>query len=81
MLSSDFHCKENDGTTGAALLWSKSNFVLKSHRICWTPQSDRDFMNTIITDDESWVYGYDQESKSFRHFPYNENSTRAVNTN
>ena len=27
----------------------------------------------------SWVYGYDPETKSFRHFPYNENMTRALN--
>jgi hypothetical protein len=39
--------------------------------------TNRDFMNT---GDESWVYGYDQETKSFRHFPYNENPTRALNT-
>ena len=26
------------------------------------------------------LYGYDQETKSFRHFPYNENPTRALNT-
>ena len=26
--------------------------------------SDPDFMNTIITCDESWVYGYDPETKS-----------------
>ena len=39
--------------------------------------SDPDFMNTIITDDKSWVYGYDQ---SFHHFPYKENPIRALNT-
>ena len=26
--------------------------------------SDPDFMNTIITGDETWVYGYDPETKS-----------------
>ena len=26
------------------------------------------------------VYGYDPETKSFHHFPYNENPTRALNT-
>ena len=26
----------------------------------------------------SWVYGYYPETKPFRHFPYNENSTRAL---
>ena len=34
--------------------------------------SDPDFMNIIITGDESWVYGYDPETKSFRRVPYNE---------
>ena len=29
-------------------------------------------MNIIITGDESWVYGYDPETKSFRRVPYNE---------
>ena len=28
----------------------------------------------------SWVYGYDPETKSFRHFPYNENPTRVQKT-
>jgi hypothetical protein len=33
----------------------------------------------LITDDETWMYGQDPETKLFRHFPYNENPTRAVN--
>ena len=37
-------------------------------------------MNTIITDDETWVYGYDLENKLFRHFSYNENPKRALHT-
>ena len=28
----------------------------------------------------SWVDGYDPETKTLRHFPYNENSTRALIT-
>ena len=40
--------------------------------------SDPKFMNTIITGDDSCVYGYDPETKSFRQFPYNENPTRAL---
>ena len=28
----------------------------------------------------SWVYGYNLETKSSRHFPYNDNPTRALNT-
>ena len=42
--------------------------------------SDPDFMNTIITGDESWVYGYDPETKSLSYFPYNENPKKALNT-
>ena len=42
--------------------------------------SDPNFMNTIITREESWVYGYDPKIKSFRHFPYNENPRIALNT-
>ena len=42
--------------------------------------SDPDLMNTIITGDESCVYGYDPETKSFCHFPCNEKPTRALNT-
>ena len=30
--------------------------------------SDPDFMNTIVTGDESWVYRYNPETKSFQHF-------------
>ena len=37
------------------------------------------FMNTIITGDKSWLYGYHPETESFRHFPYNENPTKALN--
>ena len=42
--------------------------------------SDPDFINTMITGDESCVYGYDPETKLFHHFPYNENLMRALNT-
>ena len=47
----------------------------RTPRSCWTPQtvSDPNFMNTVITRDESLVYGYNPESKLFCHFPYNEN--------
>ena len=31
--------------------------------------SDPDFMNTIITDDEALVFEYVPETKSFLHFP------------
>ncbi|XP_070395574.1 protein GVQW3-like [Dermacentor albipictus] len=40
-------------------------FVLKSHRTYWVTQTvTPDLMNTIITGDECWVYGYDPETKS-----------------
>ena len=42
--------------------------------------SDSDFMNTITTGDECWVYGYDPETKPFQHSPYNEYPARALNT-
>jgi len=35
---------------------------------------DPDFMNSIITGDVSWVYGYDPEKKICQ-FPYNEYPT------
>jgi hypothetical protein len=58
---------------------SKSSVVGKQH-LSEVVFSDLDFMNTAITDDESWVYGYDPVTKSFHNFPYNENPTRALNT-
>ena len=42
--------------------------------------SDPNFMNHIITGDESWVYGDDLETELFHHFTYNENPMRALNT-
>ena len=44
-------------------------------------ESDSNFLNTVITDDESWVYGYDPETKAqssqWRHpsFPEAKEST------
>ena len=71
MLLSDFHCEENDGTTGAALV---QLLVEVSQDMLDSTNSNPDFMNTIIAGDEFWVYGYDPE------IPYNENPTRALNT-
>ena len=61
MLSLDFYCKENDGMTGAA---QKQLCVEVSQDVLDSTNSDPDFMNTIITGDESWVYGYEPETKS-----------------
>ena len=72
MLSSDFHCKENDGSLSYPYTQDLQ------HMLDYT-NSDSDFMNTIITGDVSWIYGYDPETM-FHHFPYNGNLTRALNT-
>ena len=74
MLSSDFHCKETDLRTGAALLHLR---VEVSQDMLDSKNSDPDFMNTIITGDESWVYEFDPESKS-QSLQWN--PTRALNT-
>ena len=55
MLLLDFHCKENYRT-----IWFLGH--TRTPRTCWTRQTP-DFMNTIITVDESWVYRYDMETK------------------
>ena len=60
MLCTDFHCKENDGTTGAA---QKQLRVKFTQDILDSTNSDPEFVNTI-TSNESWVYGYDPETKS-----------------
>ena len=66
MLSLDFHCKENEETTGAAHLIQT---FLEKNQTPFSPDIRR----------------YRQKSLNhvlqlFRHFPYNENSTRALNT-
>ena len=61
MLSLDFNFKENDGMTGAV---QNQLRVVISQDMLDSTNSDPDFMNTIITGDESWVYGYDPETKS-----------------
>ena len=51
-------------------------YTQDSQDMLGSTNSDPDFMNTIITGDESWV----QKANPCRHFPYNENPTRALNT-
>ena len=58
MLSSDFHCKENDGTTEAV---QKQLCVEVSQDMLDSTNSDPDFMNTIITGDELLVYEYESD--------------------
>ena len=48
MLSSDFHCKENDGT-----IFSGSYPYIQD--MLDSTNSDSDLMNAIITGDEFWV--------------------------
>ena len=59
MLSSDFHCKENDGTTGAS---QKQLRVKDSQNMLDSTNSDPDFMNIVIIVEVFWVYGYDPET-------------------
>ena len=54
MLSLDFHCQENDGTTGAV---QKQFYVEVSQNMLDATNSDPDFMNTIIIGDVSSVNG------------------------
>ena len=61
MLLLDFHYKENDGTTEAV---QKQLCIEVLQDMLDSTNSGPDFMNTIITGDESWVYGYDPETKS-----------------
>ena len=56
MLSTDFHCKENGGFRVVPV---HPGLMLNS------TNSDPNFMNTIITGDESWEYGYDTEPVIF----------------
>jgi hypothetical protein len=60
VLSSDFHCKESDGT-----IWFSGSYPYTQDRKDST-DSDHDFMNTIITGDEYWVYRCVPETKPFR---------------
>jgi hypothetical protein len=58
VLLSDFHCKENDKFRVVAVhpgLKGMLDFT----------NSDPDFMNALITGDESWVYGYVPEPAIF----------------
>ena len=62
MLSPDFRCKENDGT-----IWFPSVPVQPG-----IVTSDYDFHEVGVTIC-GVPYGYDPDTKFFRHFPYNEN--------
>ena len=52
---------ENHGTTGTA---QKQFRVEVSQDMLDSTNNDPDFINAIITGDESWVYGYGPETKS-----------------
>ena len=75
MLSSDFHCKENDGTTGAAHLIQASFFWRKTSLLWFARLLTLLISGYIAKKSESNVL-----LQSFRHFPYNENLTKALNT-
>ena len=44
-----------------------------------TANTDPEFLNTVITGDESWVYGYDPETKSRPTFSHLERIRNATN--
>ena len=69
MLLLDFHCKENDGMTGAVQLIQA--FLMKYQ----TPTVRQ--LLTLLISGESESAALLQ---SFHQFPYNENPTRALNT-
>ena len=47
------------------LFISNTNLVIIPQYMLDSINSDPDFMNTIITGDQSWVYGYDREPVIF----------------
>ena len=71
MFSSDIHCKENDGF----------RVVPINPGLIASDSGVREVAITVLEFSMSWVHGYDPEIKSFPLFPYNENPTRALNTN
>ena len=74
MLSSDIHRMENDGTTGAAHLIK--TFFWRKTRLLWFAM----LLTLLIS---GYIAKKSQSSallQSFRHFPYNENPTIALNT-
>jgi hypothetical protein len=70
VLLSDFHCKENDSK-----IWFPGHTCTPTTRHQWLWSG-----SLFVESSMSWVYGYNLETKSFCHFPYNENPTRAINT-
>ena len=74
MLPSDFHFKKNDGTTGAAHLIQ--TFVAISPDI----MRARSLANHRSLVFRQKKYKSSVLLQSFRHFPYNENLMRALNT-
>jgi hypothetical protein len=41
----------------------KEHHVAICQELCWRALDDPSFMSRVITGDESWVYGYDPETK------------------
>ena len=52
-------------------------YTQESQDLLDSTNSDPNFMNTIITGDDFWVYGY---MPGIHHFSYNGNPMRALNT-
>ena len=72
MLSSDFHCKENDERFGFLVVPAHPGLVTSDYCV--------HEVGANVESSMSEVYGYDPETKSPRHFPYNENPLRELNT-
>ena len=73
MLLSDFHCKENVITTGAAHLIQT---FLTKNRLLWFAR----LLTLLISGDIAKKSEPSAPLQLFQHFPYNENLTRALNT-
>ena len=55
----------NEVVFSALVGFSLYPYTQDSQNMLDSTNSDPDFMNTIITGDESWVYGYDHEPVGF----------------
>lgn len=43
---------------------SKSSCIRKSHKTFWNEQTDTNYLDTVITGDESWFCGYDNDPQT-----------------
>ena len=74
MLSSDFHCKENERTIGAAHLIQTFLAMISWYQGSKEPGEPQESGFSPKKSESSALL------QSFHHFPYNENQTRTLNT-